>query len=264
MFLVYNDNMFTQKPIDKICAVCSTTFNTKNYRQKYCSPECKVKRLGMSICKQCNIEFPIKSHTTGELCSSKCWYKYYEIHGKVSKICPVCENIFHGPNKTCSPACGYKYVRQNNPLRNDLCSECGKSLEDKKPGAIYCSKICASKNKKNTNLRYKDGDKIKTSHGYLKLKIDGKWYLEHRYVIEQSIGRKLHKEERVHHKNGDRSDNRLENLELWAIHKKDPPGSRVDDLKSDICDRLLSSETLENLKEEDKILIKKIIFEGIK
>jgi hypothetical protein len=137
-------------------------------------------------------------------------------------------------------------------------------LYDKKPGTIYCSKECASQNKLNTNLRYNDGDKIITSNGYTKIKIDGKWMLEHRYAIEQNVGRKLHTEERVHHKNGNRSDNRLENLELWAIHKKDPAGSRVDDLKNDIYDKLLNSETLENLKEEDKILIKKIIFEGIK
>ena len=256
--------MFTQKPIDKICAVCSTTFNTKNYRQKYCSPDCKVKRLGMSVCKQCNKDFPIKSHTTGELCSSECWYKYYDIHGRKTKICPVCDKVFHGNNTTCGSRCGYKHVRNTNPNRIFKCLNCDKDIIDKKPGTKYCSRSCSSSKYQADHQIYKNGDKIKNTQGYIKIKIDGKWVLEHRYVIEQSIGRKLHKQERVHHKNGNRSDNRLENLELWAIHKKDPPGSRVDDLKSDIYDRLLNSETLENLKEEDKILIKKIIFEGIK
>ena len=184
--------MFTQKPIDKNCAVCSTKFTTKNYRQKYCSSDCKVKRLGMSICKQCNKDFPIKSHTTGELCSTECWYKYYEIHGRLTKSCPICEKIYHSNNKTCSAECGYKLVRKNNPLRNESCKQCGNSLYDKKPGTIYCSKECASQNKLNTNLRYNDGDKIITSNGYTKIKIDGKWMLEHRYAIEQNVGRKLH------------------------------------------------------------------------
>lgn len=43
----------------------------------------------------------------------------------------------------------------------------------------------------------------------------------------EHIGRRLTKEENVHHLNGDRSDNRLDNLELWST--KQPPGQRVKD-----------------------------------
>lgn len=51
--------------------------------------------------------------------------------------------------------------------------------------------------------------------------------------MEQSLGRNLQKNEHVHHKNGDRSDNRLDNLELWS-GKKDPKGQRQIDLAKDI------------------------------
>ena len=65
------------------------------------------------------------------------------------------------------------------------------------------------------------------SRGYRSFVKNGRRVLEHRLVMEAHIGRRLLREETVHHINGQRLDNRLENLELWSSSQ--PPGQRIAD-----------------------------------
>jgi len=64
--------------------------------------------------------------------------------------------------------------------------------------------------------------------GYRVRMIDGRNVKEHRHVMEQVLGRPLEPFESPHHKNGVRTDNRPENLELWVVNQ--PKGQRAIDL----------------------------------
>jgi len=54
------------------------------------------------------------------------------------------------------------------------------------------------------------------------------YVFEHVLAMSKHLGRPLKEEERVHHKDGDRSNNDLSNLELWYVGH--PYGQRVNDL----------------------------------
>ena len=68
---------------------------------------------------------------------------------------------------------------------------------------------------------------------YRFIKADGVVQLEHRYLMECSLGRKLNRDEHVHHINGDGKDNRLENLvvlsasEHLRMHNAKYPSEKV-------------------------------------
>jgi hypothetical protein len=153
--------------------------------------------------------------------------------GLVSKICLNCEKQFatrpslaHKVHN-CSKQCGYE-TRKKRHLVSAECAECKKEFLFTKSSRreqefYFCSVSCAAKQRsKSRSSDWKVG-----KDGYIYKTINSKRVLQHRFVMEQHLGRRLNQGENVHHKNGDKQDNRIENLELWFVQQ--PKGQRMGD-----------------------------------
>ncbi len=220
---------------EKRCSVCSVEFKPRSARQEYCSKTC---RYGILLCKQCGEHFtPKGNNTSGEFCSRACWYAW---PGRIEdRQCPVCKIMFR-PHTHKQVTCGYECKDAHSRVaRNTNCAYCNKELrKDISPRVRFCSRRCGLMERDNKGtLNAPIGKVTKGSQGYSLIKV-GKdypganctgWIQEHRYVMAQILGRPLDPRERVHHRNSKRSDNRPENLELWTLQHKDPPGARIVD-----------------------------------
>ena len=123
----------------------------------------------------------------------------------------------------------YRWTWQKYTLKS--CERCNEDFIASHSTLIYCSSSCSSLGNQATKGRTFNRphqETIKHNSGYILRWIDKKKYmLEHRYIMEQQLGRPLKTHEHIHHINGNRSDNRVENLVLLtkshhnSIHKRE-------------------------------------------
>lgn len=135
-------------------------------------------------------------------------------------------------------------------LTPKVCPACQMEFFHRRDKVVCCSKTCArSYDARRFGPSNWKGGVNRHAAGYLKQLAKGHpaadkngYVMQHRLVMETVLGRFLGRNERVHHKNGVRDDNRPENLELWNVEHKDPPGVRTLDQVYNLATKLSAED----------------------
>jgi hypothetical protein len=106
---------------------------------------------------------------------------------------------------------------------------CGRKMNKESVQCVKCRSVAAESNGawKGGQTKSKAGYRMVRAVGHPRATAKSSYVFEHILVMEDALGRHLVPGETVHHRNGIKDDNRLENLELWI--RPQPSGVRLED-----------------------------------
>lgn len=150
---------------------------------------------------------------------------------KIKRVCLTCNKVFytypsvlkkHGKGKYCSVKC--RANAQTCEKIKCICQTCGNEFSvhpsrKKADPCEYCSNSCRGKAWLGKGNPTYTGKPYISTHGYMVFRPPegGRPVLVHRYLMEQHLGRKLIPSEIIHHKNGIKADNAIDNLEIHTL-----------------------------------------------
>jgi hypothetical protein len=244
----------------RTCAHCGLEFVTHRPSAKFCSVACRsrarAKAQVEASCVGCGNPFVVKE-AGHRFCSHSC--AATKMHAERAVTTHDDSLLVNRDNpRFTKDESGQWWYQTGNAARTRayiyVCRECRgqylASIFHKGTKKGFCSRGCAStawhranpdRFKRDNSKRWKGGRR-RTPKGYVAVHCPGHhsikfgarlYVLEHRLVMEAHLQRPLKDTERVHHLNGIRDDNRIENLELWE--NGHPPGQRVHEQVTKHC-----------------------------
>ena len=220
--------------IEKKCENCLE----KSVYQKNLCKSCyqgfwrqKQKNSGI-ICQNC-LEKPIYAKDLCQICYRRNLLEKKRKSGIKCKKCLIKSVYSSG---FCCPC--YSEIQNKKLILDKKCEKCGKDGVFRRNRCKSCyNALMMRKNILDdvpVRKRNKNGEGGLNCYGYRLISVrnhpnnmkNGRIF-EHVFVMSEFLKRPLYNHENIHHKNGIRDDNRIENLELWSTSQ--PKGQRVED-----------------------------------